>query len=684
MVLSFFVPWFTSHRAEAERGRGVLPESSSASSALVEIPVESAEASRQSRAARAAEPADRSLNVVVTDEHSTPLSGVRVVLFDSNTTMLGIAPMGLGRNLLFGSPWEESTTDAKGVALFAEPDASRHDLMILAAESLPVLSHRAADSSMVRVTVAREVTLRGLVRVDGLAPTESMVLEASGFRDPASDWCAGARELLRCLGGSGSELPITVTDGSFALRGISRLRPLTLRAPWGFVQRDGSAPQFVVPSGADQVTLELSRVGGIEVRVRERASTNSTAHALVLEARYRDSKDAVVEHIRSPLAPSQSVMLPIVAECAALDLLVSNRDTGRWLARHHESNPRRGGVIVLDVPEIEQTLTLWVRDESGKPASGASAKGAEWEWRETNQAGRLEIDLRVSLPSLVVGAPGCAALDISLPTPLPEQMTVTLPRATQVQLAVAGVGPTLASRLGVHVTTSLRSPCARERLSGSPPSELDSTGHWFAEDLPAGVPLTLSLQDRYGFELQQYRLTLLQGEHRDLSCDLHRQPWDASLRVLDADGAPIQGAQVSVVRATPIWFDEGDAQTDADGRAILHDLFDPDPSIEVFRASMVPRRLKLSSACREDVRLEASRTLEVRVDRPAGADLQPLDVRLVIPNDPSSPYRAVHESEGYHRFDHVPRKAGVVSCANPVGEVAVGAETTDVTLVLSR
>ncbi len=567
-------------------------------------------------AAAAAESA--TLRVEVVDADGAAATHALVVAFDGDRVLAA------------------ATTDATGAAAIDVAPPAR---VAVCADGHPIRIAALDPAGTTRIELPAGLELAGLVRVDGAAPPEPLVLvlrtelpvERFGDLPPA------VRARLVADDHDPAELRAT-TDaaGRFRFTGLPRATAARIVAPLGTAF--GDAPAWDVEIPARDVLLRLTALATVRGRI---VGDDGAPLAGVAGVTFAGADGVEVEALRRAGDDGRFAVALPERRVRTATLRVADADglRERTVALDAlEPGVRDVGDVAL--PQA-RALDVLVHDTRGRPVEGACA-ARPWSSKALADAsdgsGRMALPRGAHETKLVVAALGFAAVEFVVGEDDAGPLQVTLAPATLLHVRVtAGAGGALPAALevrvhasdggaasacdprlaGAYVAAGGATPLDAEDDDGSADTArfaVDATGRATLATLPAERPLEVALVDAFGVTHARADVRLAAGAPREVDLRIDRAARTFRARIVGADGAPVPGARVTLTA-----HDADGAGVvvvaDAEGRVEV-----PGVATDALRAVIVAERHAIATfehlTPRDDelaLALEPATTLRVRV-----------------------------------------------------------------------
>lgn len=574
---------------------------------------------------------------------------------------------------------------------------------VVAAPSHPLVwTEIPAGASVHEVVVPANASVEGVVRVDGLAPRESVEVRLA--LSDGTPWCASdalpPAVSARLGAGRGlwtSNVPArTDADGRFVFTGLSPGRGVHVVIPQGFVFRDTRAHpyRFVetdVP--AQGVFLDLLALPRFTGRVVTSEGTPVVNAVVVLSGTHATGEFA--SQTKSG-ADGRFVVCAPFLDPRSLAVTVTDAD-GRAERRTpidatSESSRDLGEVRLADV----RTVEVRVRDVDGQPVSGAIAVEAHQvvSGAPTDGEGRATLRVWGDPPRVHVGANGFVSAPLDVTTGAAEPIDVVLSRAAVLEVKVNG-GPNLRlstfrldlsspgalfdSPRGKYDEIASLTGGASAVAEGSPDGrsasirlEARDRPQFVVSGLRSAVPVRLRLLDIVGTVHADREISLAAGERRVVVLDVPApRPFGGT--VVDGAGNPVANAcvQLSQPDVADDWITVSGPPvlTTRDGRFAFQEIRTGRLRVAVSAAGhpvWTHLALDIPESGRElVVRLEPARRLRVTLRDATGAPVDDAVVHLerTAPGEDgatTSSRSGGTGSEGSWQFDDGPLGAVVV------------------------
>ena len=565
------------------------------------------------REAVAAAPAaaDAELRVRVRDAETRPLADTQVWLCDSKWR-----DGALNEHVAFTS----GRTGDDGVARFEAPVAALDTIVVLANGRRPVQLARSIPSGEQDVVIDQQLSITGIVIVDGGRPGEPIELVARGGASEAA-WCDAARAALVPFDpNEAAGSAISDAAGRFAFFGLDAsteyaITPL-VRA---FKRPDGNRTEPVVTATplAAGVVLELARLPVIRGRTMLPPGTPAEGREQVwILPRFISGKGGYTEWAATRCRIGERFTIAVMErdhDFARTDLefRFGRARASTVVATRSVPGPFTGvhdlGDVVLEDPSTECELQIVDRD--GAPIAGARALSFGRLSAPAGDDGIVRVIVGPPPAKLAAGAVGYRVCSIDA-AEITRALRVVLEPANHLRIeARAADERTPLPRMFVtlafadvpagydfgdcFIVSELRGP----RLAMASASGEESGRHFHLpagaplelSDLPEGIPFDVRLGDPYGHAIAAERVTMGAGERRDVRFVVSQVARHLGGQVVDADGRPLRGVSVSVGE-----FDPDDRATDADGRFEVDSVYGDSPSLRFDKQGF--RQLTVSGA----------------------------------------------------------------------------------------
>jgi hypothetical protein len=524
--------------------------------------------------------ADAEVRVLVRDAEARPLAGARVWLCDSTWSDDAV-----NEHVAFAA----ARTGDEGVARFAAPVAALDTIVVLANGRRPVQLARSIPSGEQEVVIGQQLSITGIVIVDGGRPGEPIELVA---RCGSSEgvWCDAARTALAPFDPTeAAASAIADAAGRFAFFGLPtqvecEITPLTrvFKKPG----TDRTEPAVKATPLAIEVALELARVPVIRGRcVLPQGTPAQGREQVSIWPRFVRSNGWSEWH--TPRCKLGEQFAVAVFDSGLVSTIVDFR-----FGRSRESPvvatrtvpcPFAGvhdlGDVVVDDPSTERELQIVDRD--GAPIAGACVLSLGKLSAPASVDGRIRVIVGPGPAKLVAGAKGYRIRTIHVAEASPQPLQIVLEPANRLRIeahAAAGVqlGPL---KISLGFTELPHDDDVSDRidvseLRGAKVRQWSATGGGLVEfsfdmlstgelelfDLPAALEFTVQLCDRFGHPIDARRVRMGVDERRDVRFVVSQPARRLAGRVVDSDGHPLRGVKVYVGSVFH------DLRSDADGR----------------------------------------------------------------------------------------------------------------------
>ncbi len=629
------------------------------------------------------------------------------------------------RATVLGEERAPGTPAPDGSVSLAASDAPRRALVIAPGRPPCVVDVPPGDGTL-DIALPGGASLSGVVRIDGRAPTEPVVLQF-GYADARSFVGEEAGVAISPHYAQGFEPhragAVTGEGGRFRFDGLPATAPGGIRIPdWlAFRDRPALVRATDVPIPGDEILLDLVAFPRVRGRVTSGGAPLVGAFVRVEWTTAdggRSSRTRVVE-------PDGSFLRPV--ECLDprdVQVVVSDPDdrTEHPVAVPSPLSP----VTEIGAVEIEAAVRARLRvvGADGRPLAGAvvvTGPGGTHVEGVTDADGGLEFAAVGGHASVTVAArgfaPAAATWDAGSPVATHEIRLEPAPLLAVRYDARGAAGPRNHVRLKIEgpqgaVGAATDAVEAARAAAGASPvmasrraPEVDAQWYvfagavpeWIVEDLAADVPCRFSVIDDFGTCVAAGDLALAPGERRSMTITPSAAARTITVTVTDESGRPLGGAEVRVSDAAPP--DEAGPQlcylpAGDDGRAVFGGFRGERAAVLVEhpgRAAWVEPSLVVGAdGLTLAVRLPGERRLVVRVTDEAGHPVAGADVEVTVPRAPESGAAAISWSgdetaPGVHEVGGVPEGVLSVTAATQDGrsgsaQAAPGATEVTVTL----
>ncbi|HEX6810595.1 MAG TPA: sigma-70 family RNA polymerase sigma factor [Planctomycetota bacterium] len=529
----------------------------------------------------------------------------------------GTRPLADARVWLCNSTWSDgssnehaaftaATTGDDGVARFAAPMAALDTIVVLANGRRPAQLARGIPSGEQDVVIDQQLSITGIVIVDGGRPGEPIELVARGGASEAG-WCDAARAALTPFDPTeGAGYAIADAAGRYAFFGLAAniehaIAPL-VRA---FKRPDTNRSEPVVTATplAVGVVLELARLPVIRGRTVLQPGTPTAGKEQVwILPRFISSKGGYTEWGATRCRVGEQFTIAVMEDDSAhlerteLEFRLGRSRASTVVAARSVPCPFTGvhdiGDVVLE--DASSECELQIVDRNGAPIAGARALSLGKLSAPTGDDGIVRVVVGPPPAQLGAGAVGYRfrAIDAAEAS---RTVRVVLEPANRLRIeARAADERTPLPRMFVTLAFAdipagyeiddawLVSELRGAKLAMASYSGNENGRHFH---LPAGAPLELNdlpaamtfevrLGDPYGHEIAKERVTLGADERRDVRFVVSLAARRLGGQVVDADGHPLRGVAVSVGE-----YDPDDRVTDADGRFAIENVYSEAPSL---------------------------------------------------------------------------------------------------------
>lgn len=621
--------------------------------------------------AESAAPAGSAL-IVIQDARGSPVPGVRWALFR-------------GADVL-----AQGTAEADGVATFARTSGEAQLLVAPSARPPQVF---AIDLALERQTVelAEGVAIAGIVLVDGLPPREPLALSlgtsstllAAGALPEAAWKTLG----LRARAGAVKSLDAaTGAGGAFRFDGLpegttgklfwpQQLNLVADTDEEGVKLRAGLLNgTLVVEAPAEDLVLRLQTSPRITGRVVQ-PGTGAPVPGAYVSIAWTDTGSSTEAQTSADkdgaFALSMAHRLPARIEVRVADAEESGEQDYELEPPSGASTFDTGPLAILPT----RTVACIVRDVLDAPISGASVRelpardegrGEGW----TDAAGGCALRVATDAPAVRASAVGYESAEAPLPTG-DGPLVITLRPGTVLEVRLSGDAKSLGLRLSGDEAPFAKDgkpswmpdPPQRGPLSFSVPEhgyvsfQDVEDGIYVLTGVRPGLTLALSVTDTYGATLLEQSVgPLAPGERRVVELAVEAPAGVVEGRVVDKEGAPIEGASLSVALAAG-----GAARSsglDSQGRFRIAGLAAAPVRIHVQAAGYVPLAVvaqPIPAGPPLELVLDRGRSVRVRVHGPDGT---PVPLAFVgIPLEGSWPMSAHNAEPGVFLLEHAPLHA---------------------------
>ncbi|HEX5096036.1 MAG TPA: carboxypeptidase-like regulatory domain-containing protein, partial [Acidimicrobiia bacterium] len=546
-------------------------------------------------------------------EQARPLADARVCLCDSKWRDGDAKPL---------AAYALARTAGDGVARFAAAAAQLDMVVVLANGRRPVQAERSVVAGEQAVVVDQQLSITGVVLVDGGRPGESIELTACAGKR-GDTWCDAARAALAPFDpdkAAGSA--IADAAGRFAFFGLTPQTEYSIQPLVKAFKRPGteSEPAVMATPLAVDVVLQLERMplirgrpvlpvgvpsdGREQVWINPRfVMANGWSELGATPCRIGEQFTiAVVDSAYSEVRPDTKTVSTV------LEFRFGRGKASPVVATRTVACPFDGvhdlGNVVLEDPRADREVRIV--DRAGAPIAGARVISLGLVSAPAGTDGIVRVAVGPPPATIVAGARGFRIRSVDVTDTSARPLDVVLEPANRLGIE-ARVGaaaqprsPMLVSLVfaGMPRDHDFGDRKAVSELRGAKlvmtvargdeveyVLELPASGVLDLFDLPSALEFTVKLCDGFGHPIEARSVTMGTDERRDLRFVLAQPPRCLAGQVVDREGQPLRGVEVHVGRS----FDE--LLTDADGRFRVEGVCSDKPSLRFdkvgFRQLMV-------------------------------------------------------------------------------------------------